>query len=83
MAPGCDCLQVADLAERLRTALSSESMVTAEGMLDVTASFGVASMRASMDEDGESIVAKADMALLRAKETGRNRVEVSGVSRVS
>ena len=83
LAPGCDSLQVADLAERLRTALSSESMDTAEGMLDVSASFGVASMRATADEDAESIVAKADAALLRAKEAGRNRVEVAGVTRVS
>ncbi len=83
VAPGCDSLQVADLAERLRKSLASESMDTAEGMLDVTASFGVASIRATADEDAESIVAKADSALLRAKEVGRNCVEVAGVTRVS
>ena len=59
-----------EVAEKLRLAIASHSFPSAGHK---TASFGVAEMR-----PGESIrelIARADEALYRAKETGRNRVE--------
>ncbi len=59
------------VAERLRTALQEAAIAGFTGT--VTASFGVASLLSG--EDSLGLFAKADGALYRAKENGRNRVE--------
>ncbi len=59
-------------AERIRRALESNPAVSAGNRLPITASFGVA-----CSTDGESsgaLLGRADAALYRAKEGGRNRV---------
>ncbi|GAA6755424.1 GGDEF domain-containing protein [Thermus thalpophilus] len=56
------------LAERLRQAIEAQS-------LGVTASFGVAEYM--FGEEEESLFRRADQALYRAKNLGRNRVEVA------
>jgi diguanylate cyclase (GGDEF)-like protein len=60
-------------AERLRQAISHIGLPTDQGSLHVTTSIGVAHMQdeASLDE----LLALADAALYRAKQSGRNRVE--------
>jgi two-component system, cell cycle response regulator len=68
------------VAERIRQSISEQKIVLNCGEnLAVTVSIGVASLRP--DEHGETVeataqsfVARADRALYRAKETGRNRV---------
>jgi diguanylate cyclase (GGDEF)-like protein len=55
-----------EVAERVRMAVQTET--------DVTISLGVASFTDDMP-DKETLVRKADEALYRAKENGRNRVE--------
>ena len=45
--------------------------------LGLTASFGVASLRAA-DLTPGSLLARADAAMYRAKQAGRNRVEFDG-----
>ena len=60
-------------AERLRHELEWREHDLGEGTLKMTASFGVATLEAG--EDGDALFAKADSALYRAKEGGRNRVE--------
>lgn len=67
------------VAEELRHALGEE---VHEGHADgatfrVTCCFGVAQFRAE-DADGGSLLARADVALYRAKALGRNRVEFDG-----
>lgn len=72
----------AELAERLRTAIEKESFIgehTQPGAR-VTASFGVAVL--TPGEDARHLVARADAALYRAKQDGRNRVVVSDASAV-
>ena len=64
--------EAAQVAERIRRSIQESPMH--EG-LRVTASFGVASMRA--DEDWHRCIHRADEALYRSKRNGRNRVEIS------
>ncbi len=60
------------LAENLRQSI--ESAAWSEN-LNLTASFGVSQMQ--KNEDIETFLNRADMALYRAKERGRNRVEIN------
>jgi len=60
------------LAERLRAAIETTPLPLAEGMLSMTASFGVCSR---VDEQElAQLIAQADQALYSAKRSGRNRV---------
>jgi diguanylate cyclase (GGDEF)-like protein len=60
-------------AERLRSAIAREPVLTPEGLIEVTMSFGVSLARA---ETGmEQLLQAADKALYRSKERGRNLVE--------
>ena len=61
------------LAERVRRELEWREHELGEGTLKMTASFGVSTLES--DEEGDALFAKADAALYRAKESGRNRVE--------
>jgi diguanylate cyclase (GGDEF)-like protein len=64
------------LAERMRSAIEALEIkrLDGEGVLRVTASFGVASLPAcATDKDG--LIAEADAALYRAKRAGKNRTE--------
>lgn len=60
------------VADRLRVALASRPIKPLDGPL--TASFGVACLRAG--ESAASLFKRADLALVRAKTLGRDRVEV-------
>jgi two-component system cell cycle response regulator len=65
------------VAERMRCALEESASEHAGREIRVTASFGVAQCR--IDDDGDSLIARADAMLYRAKAAGRNRViEASG-----
>ncbi|NSX15752.1 MULTISPECIES: GGDEF domain-containing protein [Cupriavidus] len=61
------------LAERLRQTLEQTSMEALPGMRNVTASFGVATLRPG--EDLEALLMRADNVLYAAKNNGRNCVE--------
>ena len=67
------------VAEALRKALEEEVMEGHQPGLafHVSSCFGVAQFRAE-DADGGSLLARADVALYRAKALGRNRVEFDG-----
>lgn len=75
--PEC-CLEcAAAFAERLRLSVNSNSIDTPEGMIPVTISLGVAAGGKDRMKDADSLVKAADEALYRAKENGRNRVEIA------
>ena len=63
------------LAERMRAAVASIEIerLDGEGKLQVTASFGVASLPSNA-RDKDALIAEADAALYRAKRSGKNRV---------
>ena len=73
--PGATPPAAFEFAERLRRKVA-ESVTEHEGArIRVTVSIGVSSMRRD-DHDAEEALARADLALYRAKAAGRNRVEV-------
>lgn len=71
LTPGCDNSNAANRAESIRRALESTPIPSLRGE-PVTASFGVTEYQAG--DTPETIVSRADRALLRAKDNGRNRV---------
>ncbi len=63
------------LAERMRAAVAGIEIdrLDGEGRLNVTASFGVASLPSNA-RDKDALIAEADAALYRAKRSGKNKV---------
>ncbi len=73
LLPGADHGVALGIAERLRASVAGTPMPSRAGPLDVSASIGLATLR-----DGDSperLLARADAAMYRAKQAGRNRVE--------
>ncbi len=67
VAPGCDLTTMREVAERLRAQVEASP-------LGVRVSLGVCAREPASDEGVEALLARADAALYRAKESGRNRV---------
>lgn len=76
LLPGANLADCELIAEQYRR--SAESLIYNDGTteLQVTVSVGVASMCDHKPGNSEKLVSMADEALYRAKENGRNRVEV-------
>jgi diguanylate cyclase (GGDEF)-like protein len=72
--PETDISNAATFAERLRTSIANTSLGSAKGEIKMTASFGIAS-NANSDISLDNLISKADEALYRAKQNGRNRIE--------
>ncbi len=66
--PGASLAVAQELAERMRSKVAAAE-------IGVTVSIGVASAVPALHSEPEGIVARADAALYRAKQTGRNRFE--------
>lgn len=71
LLPGSGRDEAVQAAERLRRAVAAEAL--AAGRVSVTISIGVAEHRAGESPDG--LIDRADRALYRAKQSGRDRVE--------
>ncbi|MDK2957885.1 MAG: hypothetical protein PWQ57_3383 [Desulfovibrionales bacterium] len=67
------------LAERIRHGISAKRFRCNGTPFNVTASIGVASVRINALDRGEDLLQRADKALYRAKNEGRNMVVVSGM----
>lgn len=70
-----------EVAERHRVAIESQVWASHPDVI-VTSSFGVADLRSVPPDAGmEQLIAAADAALYRAKQSGRNRVELATLTR--
>ncbi|MBI3895195.1 MAG: diguanylate cyclase [Acidobacteria bacterium] len=77
VVPGSDGLGTVNLGERIRAAIS-ERPVEREGIkTSVTVSFGITASDPANEVGVESLLQWADSALYRAKNNGRNRVELA------
>lgn len=74
LAPKTDLRGGAKLADELRSAVRETDMP--EGMPRITVSVGVAQWQSG--ESADSVFSRADEVLYRAKEKGRDRVEIAG-----
>ncbi|MGD0428586.1 MAG: diguanylate cyclase [Candidatus Acidiferrales bacterium] len=77
VVPSSDAMGTMGLAERMRRAIEAKPMVTNSVSIAVTASFGVTASIDKSPLDAQEILRLADAALYRAKERGRNRVELA------
>lgn len=76
LLPGCDVRRAAAEAERLRLEVQASPLQHAGAVLPLSLTIGVAQW-AGAGEDCARLLARADEALLRAKRSGRNRVETA------
>ena len=74
--PGATRESALEFAERLRREVAAARTTHEAETIAVTVSIGIAQMRAD-DKDGQAALARADAALYRAKQSGRNRVEIA------
>lgn len=65
---------VAQVAEKM-LALLATPVTIREHSLKITTSIGIAIYQVGSQDDAERLIKKADMAMYRAKETGRNRLD--------
>lgn len=75
--PGCNRNRAWQVAERLRLSFSKVPIRTSEGVFRVTMSLGVTTIDGGKARDLNAVIQTADEALYRAKNRGRNRVELS------
>ncbi|MDH3445196.1 MAG: diguanylate cyclase, partial [Deltaproteobacteria bacterium] len=75
VVPGCDVQSAANVAERVRDALSSSPVFTPAGQIFVTVSAGVSAASLERMPEATWLIDGADRALYRAKQLGRNRVD--------
>ncbi|QEF99118.1 putative diguanylate cyclase YdaM [Stieleria maiorica] len=80
LANACDNATGAKCAEALRQMLES-TPIEALGGECITASFGVTEFQSG--DSAETVLARADRALLKAKDNGRNRVVQLGLGKMS
>ncbi|MGC9327742.1 MAG: GGDEF domain-containing response regulator [Candidatus Hinthialibacter sp.] len=77
IVPHCDHLQAKQLAERIRLRVSSEPFCVEKKKLYVTISIGVSTCLCGNGSTPNQLIQQADQALYAAKNSGRNRVELS------
>ncbi|NNE60860.1 MAG: GGDEF domain-containing protein, partial [Woeseia sp.] len=71
--PNADSRQAGIVAERIRAEIERSPLPLESGEIKMTASFGVAAL-SGKDNDLEALLVRADQAMYRAKEAGRNQV---------
>ena len=75
--PACDVSGALRQAERLRAFIAQQPVDTPQGTIPVTVSLGVTAAAALSSADPNPLLTAADQALCRAKEKGRNCVELA------
>lgn len=75
LMPDTDLQAAQGFAERLRKKIESTPLLDGEHSIPITISTGITQIHAE-DRSAESVFERADVALYRAKNSGRNRVEL-------
>lgn len=78
LLPGVNIIGAEQAAERLRSIIEKHVFKSQNGQIPVTISLGAASLNTK--DNAEMLLDRADKALYRAKEAGRNQVACSGES---
>ncbi|KAA3614014.1 MAG: diguanylate cyclase [Calditrichaeota bacterium] len=74
--PGCKEKDATHLAERMRDAISKEPILLGENEITITCSIGISMWQSGRPVLSMDIIEKADKALYKAKNAGRNKVEI-------
>ena len=74
--PRTSMLDAYNQADRIRRLIEQRRVSHGDQMFGVTASFGIAAYPESGEGDAADVLRRADTALYRAKQTGKNRVEL-------
>jgi len=77
--PNCDSTEGLNVAERIRRCVEETPIKTKRRMITITISVGVAVFTAGEKIAGRVLIHAADSALYRAKNSGRNRVELAAL----
>ena len=80
--PGASADEAKVFAERLRHKVMTSPLIQDDQRIAITVSIGIAALRAS-DASADTALIRADKALYRAKENGRNRVELAAEKSVA
>ncbi|HZP02893.1 MAG TPA: diguanylate cyclase [Terriglobia bacterium] len=75
--PECDAADAMAIADRFRTRVDRKAVDTPEGMIAVTLSLGVFTANLDVKADVDTVLSAANVALARAKNNGRNRLEAA------
>ena len=75
LVPGATTQEAKNVAERIRKIVETRTFTIPQGELKVTASFGVTSTK--KNDTNQSIYTRADEALYKAKQKGKNQVVVT------
>lgn len=70
----CDTAEAVSVAERIRQAVASHPVITGKKEIYITVSLGVVGLW--KDCDLNSMIGRADKALYKAKENGRNQIQI-------
>jgi diguanylate cyclase (GGDEF)-like protein len=75
--PACDAAGALEVAERVRSVVAAQPVVTEFGAIPSSLSIGVATAGVGRGWSCSGLMQQADAALYRAKEGGRNRIELA------
>lgn len=75
--PGCSGVTAQVQAERIREGLARDPFSVAGELVSVTCSIGTSWRGSPSVHDADQLIREADLALYRAKDRGRNRVELA------
>jgi diguanylate cyclase (GGDEF)-like protein len=77
LLPGANLTEAVMTAERIREGISAEAVFCAQERVLTTVSIGVAQYNPQLDETVEALLDRADLALYRSKQQGRNQVSTA------
>ncbi len=76
LLPGTDLQGCEKIAETIRNSAETKRYSDGRSKLQVTISIGISSLQENRPENPDKLLSQADQALYKAKENGRNRVEI-------